>query len=166
MASREERRGEQKELQEKVLAYRILESRIDGLLKQRELLANRIGELRTTLDSIDEIEKSKENILFPIGSMSYTFGKVVDKDKIIIEIGAGVALEKNLKEARDILNERNNDLENTLTTIQRGIQEASDSLQMLEPQIQQMIEKQQSQQQSQKMQQTYQTEQHANEEAG
>jgi prefoldin alpha subunit len=148
MTMKEEQIGEQKEqkeLQQKVLAYRILESRIDSLLKQREFLANKLLELQTTLESIEEIEKSKEYVLFPLGSAAYMFGKIVDKDKMIVEVGAGIALEKNFTEACDILNERKNDIENALTTLQRNIQEASESLQMLEPQIQEMIQKQQQQ---------------------
>jgi len=140
---------DQKELQEKVLAYRLLESRIDSLLKQREFLANKLVELHATLESVDEIEKSKEDVLFPLGGAAYTFGKVTDKNKMLVEVGAGVALEKNFTEARDILNERKNDIENALTTIQRNIQETSESLQVLEPQIQQIIERQQAQQQPQ-----------------
>src|SRR3990172_2410421 len=131
---------EQKELQEKVLAYRILEGRMEGLLKQREMLAGKIVEMHITLDTIDEIEKSKEDILFPIGGEAYTFGKVVDKDRLIVEVGAGVALEKNLAEARDILGGRKEEMENALTTIQRNMQEISDSMQFLEPQIQQMLD--------------------------
>jgi prefoldin alpha subunit len=147
MATKEEQRKEQKELQQKMLAYRILESRIDSLLKQREFLANKLVDAQTTLESIDEIEKSKEDVLFPLGSAAYTFGRIVDKNKMIVEVGAGVAIEKNFIEARDILNERKNDVENVLTTVQRNIQETSESLQMLEPQIQEMIQKQQSQSQ-------------------
>jgi prefoldin alpha subunit len=147
MTTKEEQRKEQKELQQKMLAYRILESRIDSLLKQREFLANKLVDVQITLESIDEIEKSKEDVLFPLGSAAYTFGRIVDKNKMIVEVGAGVALEKNLTEARDILNERMNDVENILTTVQRNIQEASESLQTLEPEIQQMIQKQQSQSQ-------------------
>jgi len=147
MATKEEQRKGQKELQQKMLAYRILESRIDSLMKQREFLANKLVEMQTTLESIDEIEKSKEDVLFPLGSAAYTFGRVTDKNKMIVEVGADVAIEKNFTEARDILNERKNDMENALTTVQRNIQEASESLQILEPEIQQMLQKQQSQSQ-------------------
>jgi len=142
-------RNERRELQEKMLAYRILESRINSLAKQREFLAEKLVELQTTLVSIDEIEKSKDEILFPLGSEAYTFGKILDKNKVIVEVGAGIVLEKNITEARDILHKRMNDFENALTTVQRNMQETSESLQVLEPEIQQMIDKQHSQQQTQ-----------------
>lgn len=96
----------EKELQEKVMVYRIVESRIDALMRQRDLFLNKILELQNTIASVDEIAKSKEEILFPIGSEAYSFGKVVDKDKIIVEIGAGVALEKNFEEAKEIIRKR------------------------------------------------------------
>ncbi|OGM93011.1 prefoldin subunit alpha [Candidatus Wolfebacteria bacterium RIFCSPLOWO2_01_FULL_47_17b] len=147
MARKDEQMKEQKDFQEKLIAYRVLEARIDSLLKQRELLANKLVEIQTTLESIDEIEKSKDEIIFPLGSNAYMFGRAVDKDKIIVEVGAGIALEKNVTEARDILNKRKGGMENALTTLQRNIQEASDTMQTLEPEIQEMIDRQQQAQQ-------------------
>ena len=135
--------NEQREFQEKVLAYRILESRLNSLAQQRELITNKLIEIQTTLNSIDEIEKSKEEVLFPLGSEAYAFGKVADKTKMIVEVGAGVALEKTVGEAKEILKSRMTDIENALTTVQRNMQEASESLEVLEPELQQMMEKQQ-----------------------
>jgi prefoldin alpha subunit len=83
----------ERELQEKILAYRIFESRLNALLKQRDLIVNKIVEINSTLESIDEIEKSDE-ALFSIGSEAYAKGKIVDKEKVIIEIGANIAIEK------------------------------------------------------------------------
>jgi len=137
-------RNEQRELQEKVLAYRILESRVNSLSQQRQFIANKLVEIQITLNSIDEIEKSKEEIIFPLGSEAYAFGKVTDKSKMIVEVGAGVVLEKTVEEAKEILKSRMTDIENALTTVERNIQEASESLEVLEPEIQQMIERQQN----------------------
>lgn len=138
----------ERQLQERVLAYRILESRIDSLAKQREFLAGRLVELQTTLESIGEIEKGGEEMLFPIGSAAYTLGKVVDKTRMIVEVGAGIALEKDFQEAREILKGRMKDIQDALVTVQRNMQETSESLQILEPEIQRMIDRQQINEQS------------------
>jgi prefoldin alpha subunit len=144
--NKDNRQNKQQELQEKVLAYRLLESRIDSLAKQREFLAGRLVELQTTVESIDEIEKSGEETLFPLGSEAYAFGKVIDKTKMVVEVGAGVALEKNIQEAKGILKGRMKDIQDALVTVQRKMQETSESMQMLEPEIQQMLENQQKEQ--------------------
>jgi prefoldin alpha subunit len=136
---------EKKELQEKIFAYRLLESRLDGLIKQRDLLISRMAEIQSTLNSIDEIEKSREEILFPLGSNAYVAGKVNDKKNMIVEIGAGIALEKTTKEGEEILKRRMEEVEKVLTSVQQGIIETSSTLNELGPQIQQGIEKEQSQ---------------------
>lgn len=126
---------EKKELQEKILAYRILEARLDSLLKQRNMFASKLIEIQTTLQSIDEIEKSKEEILFPIGSEAYTFGKVADKKKLIVEIGANIALEEGVERGKEILNKRKTEFENALDGIQKNIAEISSNLSQLGPEI-------------------------------
>jgi len=129
---------ERKELQEKILTYRILEARLDSLLKQRDILASKLVEIQTTLQSIDEIEKSKEEILVPIGSEAYTFGRITDKKKLIVEIGANVALEKTVEEGKEILNKRKAEMGNALNSIQKSILEISSNLEQLGPEIQEL----------------------------
>lgn len=130
---------DRKDLQEKILAYRILEARLDSLVKQRDLLANKILEIQISLNSIDEISKSNEEILFPIGSQAYAFGKVIEKNKLIVEIGAGVALEKNVGEAKEILNRRKKEIESGLGEVQKSVLEISAGLELLGPEINELV---------------------------
>jgi prefoldin alpha subunit len=129
---------EQKELQEKILTYRILEARLESLLKQRDMLVSKLMEIQTTAVSIDEIEKSKEEILFPIGAETYTFGKVIDKKRMIVEIGANVALEKTVEEGRQTLSKRKEEMENALNALQREIARISAGLDQLGPEIEEL----------------------------
>jgi len=130
----------EKELQEKVMVYRIIQSRLDALVKQRDLFFNKILEFQNTLVSIDEIAGSKEEILFPIGSEAYSFGKVVDKNKIIVEIGAGVALEKNFEDAKETIRNRKSDIETAVKEVNQEIENYSNSLSILEPELQKMMQ--------------------------
>jgi len=132
---------ERKELEEKILAYRILEARLDSLLKQRELIASKIVEIQTTLQSIEEIGKAKGETLFPIGSEAYTFGRITDKKKLIVEIGANVAMEKTVDEGKEILNKRRDEMENALNRLQKNILEISSSIEALGPEIRELTKK-------------------------
>lgn len=131
---------DQRQLQEKMLAYRILESKLDGLLKQRDMVASKLVEIQTTEASIDEIEKSNEEILFPIGAEAYISGKVIDKKKIIVEIGAGIVLEKTVEEGKQTLDKRKTEIEAALNDIQTDIARISSSLEQLEPELQEMAD--------------------------
>jgi prefoldin alpha subunit len=130
----------EKELEEKIVAYRILEARLDGLLKQRDMVVSKMIELDTTLKTMDDIEKSEE-VLFPLGSEAYTFGKVTDKKKMIVEIGSGIALEKTVEEAKEIIKKRRSELENILNNVQSEVMQVSSSLDVLGPEIRELSEK-------------------------
>ncbi len=134
----------EKELQEKVMMYRIIESRLDALVRQRDLFLNKIVELQNTLASIEEIEKTDEQILFPIGSEAYAPGKVVDKNRIIVEVGAGIALEKNFAEAKETIAKRSGDVEQAVKEMQGDIQKLDMSLGVLEPEIRELMQQQHS----------------------
>ena len=125
---------ERKKLEERIIAYRVLEARLNSLVKQRDLLSSKLAEVRSTLESIEEIEKSEE-VLFPLASGAYTLGKIIDKQKIVLSIGANIALEKSLIEAKKFLNERKDEIEKALTQINKEISQISFNLQVLEKEI-------------------------------
>jgi prefoldin alpha subunit len=130
---------EEKELQEKILVFRLLESRFENMVKQRDVLASKIVELQITLNTIDEM-KTGDDVLFSLGSSAYAKGKLSDKNKIIVEVGAGVVLEKGLDEAKQILSSRANEIQRVLMKIQRELTEISSELERLEPEIQQIAD--------------------------
>jgi len=134
---------DQKELQEKILTYRILQARLESVIKQRDLILNKIFELENTLAGLEEVEKTEEETLFPLGSDAYVFCKPTNKEKLIVEIGANIALEKTFEEGKGTLNKRKAELEKALTETQSEISQLSSAIQDLTPEIQDMIEKSQ-----------------------
>ncbi|MBI2547637.1 MAG: prefoldin subunit alpha [Candidatus Aenigmarchaeota archaeon] len=129
--------ADKKEMQEKFMLYRILESKLDALAKQRDLVSNKIIEILSTISSIEEIENNQD-VLFKLGAEAYTFGTVTDKDKILVEIGAGIVVEKPIGEGKESLKKRKNELENTLKEIQINISEISNAMGQLGPELNEM----------------------------
>lgn len=137
------------ELQEKLLAYRSLESRLNSLANQQNMFASKIMEIQSTIESINEIKKqekeanrnSAKDILFPLGSAAHVRGSVADKDKIIVEVGAGVALEKTADEAKEILEKRKKEIEDAMTVLQKDLQSISATMQEIESYAQELYAK-------------------------
>jgi prefoldin alpha subunit len=127
----------EKELQERAIVYRTLEARLNSLLSQRDLIISKISEIQSTLESINEIEKS-EKVLFPLGSEAHTFGKIIEKNKILVEIGAGIALEKNIEESKELLNKRYSELQNALAQTQKNILNVSGAINELSKEVQKL----------------------------
>ena len=134
----------EKELQEKMLLYRLLESRLEALVRQRELVTNKAFEINSTISSIEEIEKNQEDILFKLGGEAYAHGKVVDNGTILVEIGAGVVLEKPVQEGKNILIKRREEMENALKELSENISKISGSINQITPEINELIQKNQS----------------------
>lgn len=134
----------EKELQEKMFVYRTLESRLEALARQRDLVSSKIVEIVSTISSIDEIDKNQENILFKLGGEAYTHGNVADKNKILVEIGAGIILEKPIEDGKEILNKRRQEMENVLKEIQNNILQVSAAMNQLGPEINELIKRSQT----------------------
>ena len=95
---------------------------------------NKMLELQATKDSIDDI-KNSESMIFPIGSEAHAYGKIINKNKLIVEVGAGICLEKSFEEAKDILSKRIEEMQNVLTNLQRDVEQNISALDHLRPEI-------------------------------
>lgn len=127
----------EEEFREKLLTYRYLEARLESIAAQKNILMNKISEITATLNSIEELVKN-DNILFPIGSEAFVPGKILEKNKVIVEIGANVALEKDIDNAKIILEKRKKEIERTNSELEVEIVQISNSLRKLAPEIQEL----------------------------
>jgi prefoldin alpha subunit len=131
-----------KDIQEKVIRYQILDGRIKALMKRRELLIVKMVEIETTLNSIEEIRKSKENeILLPLGSNVHVPGALKDIKRIVVELGANIALEEDVEEAKKILEKRKNMINDGLQATEDEIVNLSNEFLRLEAELRSLIEK-------------------------
>src|SRR5437867_1519386 len=127
--------AEKEEFREKLLTYRLLETRLESLASQKNLIMNKVSEIAATISSLDELEKN-DNFLFPVGSEAFIPGKLLEKNKVIVEIGGNVALEKDMVQAKQVLEKRKKELEKTNGEMEAEIVQISNALIQLAPQIQ------------------------------
>jgi prefoldin alpha subunit len=124
----------EKDLQNKILNYKILEARMEGLVKQREAIMSKISEIDSVIEGLGEIAEKKE-VLFSIGGDAYVEG-VIKKDSILIDIGAGILIEKTIEEGKEILNKRKKELDKAINDIENEIKNISIIMNELSLQIQ------------------------------
>ena len=64
--------------------------------------------LDRALGAVEELDKAEvgQEILVPIGSGSFIHGKLASKEKVILNVGSGVSIEKTATEAKEILSIR------------------------------------------------------------
>ena len=132
----------QKEIQEKIIRYQILESRVKALMKRRDLLLTKMLEIETTLSTIEEIKKKGEKDIFlPLGSGVHILGSLKKTKKMIVELGSNIAVEETVEKTKKILEKRKNTLNDGLQAIEREMVNLSNEMLRLEPEIRALLEK-------------------------
>ena len=102
-----------------VVELRILEGTADALQSRINLVNAALTELRVAGITLEGLEKEKKNaqLFVPIGGGSYVKAKLESADEVIVGIGADVAVERTMKEAKENLENRIAELEKTRTAL-------------------------------------------------
>jgi len=123
----------QKELQEKMLRYQMLEEKFKQMNQQREMFAMRMMEIEQTKQAIEELEKSGESeVLVPLGSSVFLPGKINKKEKVVVGIGTDTLVEKSSDEVKKILEDRKKTLETGLENIQNNMLKVAQEIQSIQ----------------------------------
>ncbi len=98
---------------------RILEGTAEALQSRVNLVNAALTELRVANMTLEGLEKEKENaqLFVPIGGGSYIKAKLASSEKVTVGIGADVAVERTMKEAKKNLENRMAELEKTRTSL-------------------------------------------------
>ena len=130
----------EEEMRRLLVELRILEGTAEALQSRINLVNAAFAELnmaKRTLEGVGK-ENPEAPVFVPIGGGSYIKAKLTDVDKVVYGVGAGIAIEKSLEEAKQGVDERIAELERTrrsleqqLSQVARRIQENRDRLQEL-----------------------------------
>lgn len=98
----------EEELRRLLAAYQQYQDQAEALVRQLNLTRITAEGLERALHAVEALEKAEEGqeILVPIGSGSFIYGKLASKEKIVLNVGAGVSIEKTAAQAREILQVR------------------------------------------------------------
>ena len=98
---------------------RILEGTAEALQSRVNLVNAALTELRVAGMTLGGLEKEKKDaqLFVPIGGGSYVKAKLGSADKVVVGIGADVAVERTMKEAKENLENRIAELEKTRTSL-------------------------------------------------
>jgi prefoldin alpha subunit len=102
---------------------RILEGSIGVLQSRLNIVRTAINEVtlaHNTLDGVKKLEKG-ESTLVPVGAGSYIRMQVEDSQKLVMGIGAGVAMEKDFESCITELKSRLEELEKARTSLQQQL---------------------------------------------
>ncbi len=128
--------NEDRELQEAVVKIRAIEQQVPTLQRNIEELNKILIETATALNTLQEVMKleKEQNTKTPIGSGVFINSKVNKQEKVLMEVGEGVIVEKPIKEAIASLEKRQE-------SIQENLEQMSASLQKMEEEYLELAKK-------------------------
>ncbi len=89
-------------------AYQQYQAQSEAIAQQLGLTQMTIQGLDRAILAIDALDSAADGqeMLVPIGSGSFVFAKLASKEKVVLNVGAGVSIEKPAAEARESLKVR------------------------------------------------------------
>ena len=122
---------------------RILEGTAEALQSRINFVNAALTELRVANMTLEGLGKEKENapLFIPIGGGSYIKAKLESADKMIVGVGANIAVERTIKVAKENMGNRIADLEKTRTSLQQQITQVIGRIQNNRSQLQELTAK-------------------------
>ncbi len=102
---------------------RILEGSVSTLQARLEIVRSAINEVGMAHDTLDGLKKLQDgdDTLVPVGAGSYVRMRIADSKKLIMGIGAGTAIEKDVGSSVEELKGRLQELDKARTAIQQQL---------------------------------------------
>jgi len=115
--------NEEEKFRRLAVELRILEGTVETIQSRINIVNSALTELSIANMTLEGMEKEKQNssLLVPIGGGSYIKAKLESADTVIVGIGAGVATERTINEAKENIGKRIVDVEKTRAALQQQL---------------------------------------------
>ncbi|HUK80843.1 MAG TPA: hypothetical protein VLU91_09330 [Nitrososphaerales archaeon] len=100
-----------------LVEVRVLESTFNELTGRQSLLERALLESRAALESIKGLDEKSPEVLTQIGGGAMLRSQPPATDRVMINVGASIVIEKPKEEAVAMLEERSRDVEKTIVSI-------------------------------------------------
>ena len=122
---------EEEEFRKVATEIRLLESTAQAIQSRINFVNAALTELNLAKMNLEGLEKEKIDtpLLVPIGGGSYIKAKIESIEKVVVGIGAGVAVEKTFNEAKEILSKRIDELEKLYGRLQQQLSQMAQKIQ-------------------------------------
>jgi len=130
----------EEEIRRALAELQALRELAESMRSRINMVESFINELKAAGEAIKAIRDVGENatILVPVGGDSFIRAKVEDMSKVLVGVGAGVVLEKDVEDALNYLGERVAELEKISVDLRKRLAETLERIRESEDRIRRM----------------------------
>jgi len=116
---------EKEKVDERVIMLQQLQSEAEAI--QRKIFELEIvdSQLEKTIESLEYFDSLDEGVeaLMNLGGGVFAYVDVKNAKKMLVDVGAGVVVEKEVKEAIDLLKKKRETIQQNVTTLEQALQQ-------------------------------------------
>jgi prefoldin alpha subunit len=118
--------SDDEEFQRLLVELRIYEGSARALQERLQIVSAAMNEFSVASVTLEGVktQKTDEDALIPVGGGSYVRAKLSDISKIVVGVGAGVAIEKPIDDSINEIKSRLADLDKARTALQEQLNQA------------------------------------------
>ena len=111
------------QLRQIITEMRMMEGSVNTLQQRHQIVVSSVSELRVAKQSLEDLKNinTGSNLLVPIGGAAFINASLGDVEKVVVGIGADVSLEMNYDDAVKDINERLEEMEKALASIEQQL---------------------------------------------
>ena len=120
-----------------LMQHREYQRRAEALQQQISMVNLSAQDCQRAIATLEELETEKAGAqtMVPIGSGSFVYAKLDLADKVVVNVGAGISIEKSAAEAKDILQRRKDDLDKILEKMNTTFAQLAHGMQTIEAEV-------------------------------
>lgn len=114
--------------------HREFQKRAEMVQQQMNMVQISLEDCNRAINTIDELSNvsAGAEMMFPIGSGSFVYASVSHTDKAVVDIGAGLTVERPIPEAKEILQRRREKLTTALDNMNNTLAQLAQQMQSIE----------------------------------
>ncbi|AUB55799.1 MULTISPECIES: prefoldin subunit alpha [Methanobacterium] len=114
----------------------------DMLNQQVETLKTTIADLTIAQETLDAIKgKQSPETLVPIGAGSFLITEIKNTEEVIVGLGSGAAVKKNIDDAKESIEEQKKELDNIMQKMMSDLTKISQIISQKSPEAEELIQK-------------------------
>lgn len=129
-------------LQQMVDEINMYQSQLDVLKQQIESVNASISELMSAEETLEAVKGKEDTETFvPIGAGSFLIAEIKNADQVIMGLGAGAAVKKDIDGAKESISEQRKELEQLVDKMSGDIQKITEFIMRKSPEAEALLQK-------------------------
>ena len=112
----------------------LFQQRMEALQQQASLVQMSLQDMDNALKALSALEgqKAGQEMLVPIGAGSYVHATLSKPEQVLVNLGAGVSMEKTFADSKSVLQSRRTELEKVLLETTGAMEQTENELMRLQ----------------------------------